>query len=68
MKITKQILAIHAAVPATPPKPKIPAISATTKNVNAQLNISIPFLAGSLRACRSADPFRFRALARTPRL
>jgi hypothetical protein len=43
-KITKHTLATEAAAPATPPKPKIPAISATTKNVNAQLNISIPFL------------------------
>jgi hypothetical protein len=30
---TKRILAISAAVPATPPKPKIPAITATTRKI-----------------------------------
>src|SRR5690606_36940977 len=39
MKIKKITLAIPAAAPAIPPKPSTAAISAMTKNVNAQPNI-----------------------------
>jgi hypothetical protein len=34
--MTKRTFAIHAEVPAMPPKPKMPAIIATIKNVKAQ--------------------------------
>jgi predicted transglutaminase-like cysteine proteinase len=36
-------LAIAAAVPAIPTKPNTPAINATIKNINDQLNIVLPF-------------------------
>jgi hypothetical protein len=39
-KIKKQILAIEAAPAATPPNPKIAAISAITKNIIVQRNIN----------------------------
>ena len=38
-KIKKIIFAIPAAAPAIPPKPKMAAIIATTKKVNAQFNM-----------------------------
>jgi len=37
------ILAISTEAPAMPPKPKMPAISAMTKNVTTQLSID-PYL------------------------
>jgi hypothetical protein len=39
-KIKKQILAIEAAPAANPPKPRIAAISAITKNIIVQRNIT----------------------------
>jgi hypothetical protein len=38
-KTKNNIFAIEADVPAIPPKPSTPATIATTKNVNAQLNM-----------------------------
>jgi hypothetical protein len=38
----KMILAISIDAPATPPKPRMPAISATTKNVTTQLSMVRP--------------------------
>jgi hypothetical protein len=38
-KMTKRTFAIQAAVPAMPKNPRKPAISAITRNVNAQDNI-----------------------------
>jgi hypothetical protein len=34
IKTRKRILAIHAALPAMPPKPNMPATIATTKKIN----------------------------------
>lgn len=42
----KSTCAIHEAVPAMPPKPKTAAMSATTRNVRAQLIIYFPLLVG----------------------
>ena len=41
-KTTNNIQAIWVAVPAIPLSPSTPAMSATTRNVTAQLNITIP--------------------------
>ncbi len=43
-KIKNKILAIEAAPAATPPKPKIAAIIATTKKITVQRNITISFI------------------------
>lgn len=42
IKTTNRTLAIHAAVPAMPPNPKTPAMSATIRKVIAQPNIAVP--------------------------
>jgi hypothetical protein len=42
MNAINKIFAPQARVPATPVKPKIPAITANTKNVTAQLSIVYP--------------------------
>src|SRR5665213_1446141 len=42
--IKKMALAISIDAPAIPPKPRIPAISATTKKVTTQLNMTSPLL------------------------
>jgi hypothetical protein len=41
-KTKNKIFAIEVAVPATPLKPKIPAIIAITKKIAAQTNIKTP--------------------------
>jgi hypothetical protein len=43
-KITNKILAIDAAPAAIPPKPKIAAIIATTKNITVHRNIINDFM------------------------
>lgn len=45
-KMTKSTFERFAAVPATPVKPKAAAISATTKNINAQVNMVRPLAYG----------------------
>ena len=42
-KTTKRILAMPADVEAMPPNPKIPAMMAMMRNVNAQLSIVVSF-------------------------
>lgn len=52
----KNTLAIQAAVPAIPPKPKMAAMIATIKNVSAQFNINFLLAVArttSLRALRN---------------
>ncbi len=50
----KIALAISMEAPAMPPKPRIPAINATTRNVTTQLSMTRPRLAVALAMAATA--------------
>lgn len=53
--MTNKIFAIYAALAASPVNPKIPAMSAKTKNVSAHDNILPPYFVASTRRLSTSD-------------
>src|SRR3954465_12501904 len=52
--MTKRTCAMPVAVEAIPPKPKIAATSATTRNINAQYNMAVSSESGCVQRLHNA--------------